>query len=250
MPVFQLISLLVAQNPPTPTPSPSPDVELLKQQLEFLKGANSQLTESFNSFVGALNVSFVVLAIVLGILGAFGAFFYGKTLTEIKQTVGIEVNQQVERIVSEIIKERVDYLQKIVEREEVLSRVTIDYLLPINQGILPPTECQLIKARGFNDVNFRYKTDRFDYRSHVLVLDLVNHQFSEDELISIVRQVVENFASESVLVIYINYRVSALDEFLKNRKVYVVLANSPISLMGTVVNSAYMADALRGGSRS
>lgn len=250
MPVFQLISPLVAQNPPSPTPSPSPDVELLKQQLEFLKGANSQLTESFNSFVSALNVSFVVLAIVLGILGAFGAFFYGKTLTEIKQTVGIEVKQQVERIVSEIIKERVDYLQKIVEREEVLSRVTIDYLLPINQGVLPPTEYQLIKTRGFNDVNFRYKTDRFDYRNHVLILDLVNHQFSEDELISIVRKVVENSASESVLVIYINYRVSALDEFLKNQKVYVVLANSPISLMGTVVNSAYMADALRGGSRS
>jgi len=93
------MTFVVAQRPqtptptPTPTPVPSPNMELLMQQIKFLQDSNTQLTASFNSFVSALSLSFVVIALVLGLLGAFGAFFYGKAINDVKQSTGALVRQ-------------------------------------------------------------------------------------------------------------------------------------------------------------
>ncbi|MGQ4648926.1 hypothetical protein [Lyngbya aestuarii] len=246
-----VVDFFVAQSPPTPiptptsTPTPSLEVQLLTKQLELLQDANTQMASSFQAFVSALNLSFIVIGLVLGILGVIGAFFYGKTISEVKQTVGMVATREVERIVSVTIKDRVDYLQRVLEQEEVIGWVSVDYLLPTGQGTLPPKEFQFLKARGFQDVQFRYKADKVNRRSHILVLDLVNHQFTEEEVALIVRQIADNFYPKSILVVYVDYRISAVDELLKNKRFYSAPANTPITLMGTVVNSAYMAYALR-----
>lgn len=216
------------------------------QQIKFLQDSNTQLTASFNSFVSALSLSFVVIALILGLLSAVGAFFYGKAINDVKQSVGNLVRQEVEKVVSVTIKNRVDYLEQVLQREEVIGWVSIDYLLPVDQRIIDlPREYEFLKARGFREVNLRDRIDKVNYQNHILVLDLVNHQVSEDKQSLIIKEVSTNLSPKSVLVIYRIGRSSAIDELLNNKKVYSAPANSPITLMGTVVNSAYVADALR-----
>lgn len=254
MPFFQILTFVVAQKPQTPTPTPtptitpvpSPNMELLMQQIKFLQDSNTQLTASFNSFVSALSLSFVVIALILGLLSAVGAFFYGKAINDVKQSVGSVVRQEVEKVVSVTIKNRVDYLEQVLQREEVIGWVSIDYLLPVEQRITaPPREYEFLKVRGFREVNLRDRIDKVNYQNHLLVLDLVNHQVTEDKAALIIKEISEKLSPNSVLVIYLIGRYIAIDELLKNKKIYSVAANSPITLMGTVVNSAYLADALR-----
>lgn len=247
---FQILMFVVAQRPqtptPTPTPVPSPNMELLMQQIKFLQDSNTQLTASFNSFVSALSLSFVVIALVLGLLGAFGAFFYGKAINDVKQSIGALVRQEVEKVVSVTIKNRVDYLEQVLQREEVLGWVNLDYLLPVDQRITaPPREYGFLKVRGFREVNLRDRIDKVNYQNHILVLDLVNHPVSEDKESSLIKEVSANLSPNSVLVIYRIGQSNAINELFKNKKIYSVAANSPITLMGTVINSAYVADTLR-----
>ncbi len=221
-------------------------MELLMQQIKFLQDSNTQLTASFNSFVSALSLSFVVIALILGLLGVVGAFFYGKAINDIKQSVGALVRQEVEKVVSVTIKNRVDYLEQVLQREEVLGWINIDYLLPVDQRITDlPREYEFLKVRGFREVNLRDRIDRVNYQNHILVLDLVNQRVSEDKESLIIKEISANLSSKSVLVIYRIGRSAAIDELLNNKKVYSVPTNSPITLMGTVINSAYVADTLR-----
>lgn len=63
------------------------DREVLKDQLQFLKDANTGLNTSFANYVNAINVSFVVLAAivtVVGILGGVAAYIFGQNLKEIR----------------------------------------------------------------------------------------------------------------------------------------------------------------------
>jgi hypothetical protein len=247
MPEFSFLSLIVAQTPPTPTPSP--DLELIKQQMEFLKDANSQLTESFNAFIGTLNLAFVVMGIFLGILGIVGTFFYGKTLNDIRESVYTVVDKEVNRIVSQTIRARVDYLQKVLEREEVIGWITIDYLLPTNQPMPPPPEFKLLQKRGFQDVKIRYQVSASRRRSRdILVLDLVNDQLPDSEITTVVNQVIDNLVPTSVLVVYVSGFSPAIEELKKRKRVeYYTVANNRISLISAAVNCAYIADALRQG---
>ncbi|MEQ9671430.1 hypothetical protein [Coleofasciculus sp. G2-EDA-02] len=247
MPDFSFLSLIVAQTPPTPIPSP--DLELIKQQMEFFKDANSQLTESFNAFIGTLNLAFVLMGIFLGILGIVGTFFYGKTLNDIKQSVNNIVDQEVNRIVSQTIRAKVDYLQKVLEREEVIGWITIDYLLPTNQSVRPPQEFKLLQKRGFQDVKIRYRVPDSRRRSRdILVLDLVNHQLPDSEIVTVINQVIDNLAPTSVLIVYVSGISKPVEELKKGKKVeYYTVANNRISLISAAVNCAYIADALRQG---
>ena len=233
----RLTNLYLAQSSPTET-------ELLKQQMEFLQKANEQLTNSFNSFVGAINLAFVVIGVVLGILGVAASFFYLKTITEVKQSVGAIATQEVTKQISITIKEQVDYLQRVVEREKVIGWVSLEYFLPIGKGSLPPTEFNLLKSRGFEDADFHSHSLQVRKRSNIVVLDIASENFSDEEIIEKTEKILENLPPACVLVVYVNRQVRPLNELLKP-KVYSIVANTPIRLMGTVVDAAYLADALR-----
>ena len=94
-------------------------------------------------------------------------------------------------------------------------------------------------------MNLRDRIDRLNYQNHILVLDLVNHKVSEDKESLIIKEVSANLSPKSVLVIYRIGISDAINELFKNKKIYSAAANTPITLMGTVINSAYVADTLR-----
>ncbi|QLE58663.1 hypothetical protein FD725_26090 [Nostoc sp. TCL26-01] len=260
--------LFIAQTPtPTPKPSPSPiaDVELLKTQIQFLQDANTRLNNSFGSFVSAINLSFVVLTLILAVAGAISVYFFSQSLKEARQLVREEVEKRLQASVSEIVGQQVDNLQQILEREKVIGGISIDYVIPQKQPIILddyPEEYQLILQRGFQVARIVDASKRMKLSSDVVVLDLVNYQLiTEPEKISLPESEVNKLVEErvveqlqnllkvlpnkSVLVVYVRpgkQRINAIDE-LAQKVQYYASANTPVNLIGTVVDSAYVADA-------
>ncbi|MEA5620908.1 hypothetical protein VB711_24165 [Cronbergia sp. UHCC 0137] len=258
--------LFVAQTPtPTPNPSPVPDIELLKSQIQFLQDANTRLNNSFGSFVGAINVSFVVLALILGVAGAISVYLFNQSLKEARQLIRQEVERRLQTSVSEIVGQQVSNLQQILEREKVVGGISIDYVIPQQQPLIPddyPEEYQLLAQRGFQSARIVDAAKRIKLSGDVVILDLVNYQFvadaerntlGEKEIIELVEKRVEEqlqkvlnvLPNKAVLVVYIRpgrQRIDAIDRLSQKVKYY-ASANTPVNLIGTVVDSAYVADA-------
>lgn len=263
--------LFIAQAPtspvptPKPSPSPAPDVELLKNQIQFLQDANTRLNNSFGSFVNAINLSFVVLALILGVAGAISVYLFNQSLKEARQLVREEVERRLQISVSEVVGQQVNNLQQILEREKVLGGISIDYVIPQKQPITPddyPEEYQLLAQRGFQTARIIDAAKRIKVSGDVLVLDLVNYQLIADterntlpeaEISKLVEERVEEqlqkvlnvLPNKAVLVVYIRpgkQRINAIDGLSQKVKYY-ASANTPVNLIGTVVDSAYVADA-------
>lgn len=248
-----LWALLLTQATPTPSPSPAAidpaTVELLKSQLQFLQDANNRLTTSFNIYVALIST-------VTALFVAIAAWFFKRTLSEAKQEVDQLVKAEVKRQVATSVKNRVDYLEQVLQREEVLGLVTVDYVLQTVSRILPD-EYRLLNGR-FPRIQFR-RLDSRDFRGDVVVLDLVQYaakaqELSETEVAEVLQAIASKLSPDSVLVIYVRGRYKAIEQLGQPAKpeenrisiAYYASANAPIPLVGMVVNAAYVAYALRG----
>lgn len=272
LPQFWLIqaSLVIGQTTPSPTsaakPSltPSADVELLKTQIQFLQDANTRLNNSFGSFVSAINLSFVVFGLIFALVGAVSVYLFNQSLKEARQMVREEVERRVQISVSEVVGQQVNNLKQILDREEVLGNISVDYILPQDQALVAddyPEEYQLLAERGFKATRILGASKRLKVIGNVVVLDLVNHQLVKDaergnlkeaEISQLIEQrvddkikeIIKALPNKAVLVVYIRpgkQRINAIDE-LSQKVRYYASANTPVNLMGTVVDSAYVAD--------
>jgi len=260
-PIRNLV-LLVTQ---TPTPLPVPDVELLKSQIQFLQDANTRLNTSFSSFVSAINLAFVVLALILGVAGAISVYLFNQSLKEARQLVRQEVERRIQASVSEVVGQQVSNLQQILDREKVIGAISIDYVIPQQQPIEPddyPEEYQLLAQRGFQSTRIVNTPKRVKLSGEVVILDLVNYQLVADaeknssaeiEVANLIeekvseqlKKVLDMLPNKAVLVVYIRpgkQRINAIDGLTQKVKYY-ASANTPVNLIGTVVDSAYVADA-------
>ncbi|MEM7580030.1 MAG: hypothetical protein ACFB02_20625 [Mastigocoleus sp.] len=267
------IYLLIAQATPTPkitpkpspTPTPSADVELLKSQIQFLQDANTRLNNSFGSFVNAINLSFVVFTIIFGLVGTVSVYFFNQSLKEARQMVRSEVERRLQASVSEVVGQQVDKLKQILDREEVLGNISVDYVIPQNQVLTVddyPEEYLLLAERGFKNTRIQDASKRIRISGNVVVLDLVNYQLVsdaergsikeeadidkliEDRVADKINKIVKLLPNKAVLIVYIRpgkQRINAIDQLSENVRYY-ASANTPVNLMGTVVDSAYVAD--------
>ncbi len=263
--------LFIAQTPglptstPKPSPSPAADVELLKTQIQFLQDANTRLNNSFGSFVGAINLSFVVFGVILGVTGAISIYLFNQSLKEARQLIREEVERRLQISVGEAIGQQVDNLKRILDREQVLGGINVNYILPQDKPLLSddyPEEYQLLAERGFKSTQILDASKRLKISGDVVVLDLVNYQLildeeknrlseveianlTEERVAEQIKKILNALPNKAVLVVYIRpgkQRINAIDEL--SRKVqYYASANTPVNLMGTVVDSAYVADA-------
>jgi hypothetical protein len=232
---------LIAQTP-TPSPSPSLDPALLQAQFEFLKDADSRFTNTFQAFTNTVNLVLVFLTVILGILGGIAFYLYGKTLQEAKQTIEAQVRQEVERAISKTLKRRVDNLERVLTREDIVGLVEVDYLMPVDQEIQPPLEFQLLRDRGFL-IRPLYGLSNYRLRTDVTVLDLITHNFQPEEKERILAQIKDRLTARSVIVIYIkgqSSEVSAIGE----KCPYSISTNYRLRLISTVVDAAYVAHTL------
>ena len=236
---FQLLRL--AQVSPSPAITAVPTVDT--GTVEFLKGQFQSLTTTFNIYVTLLSA---VAALFVG----FAAWFFKRTLSEAKQEVQQLVREAVKLEIAASIKQRVETLEQILEREEVPGLVSIDYVLQVASGTLPK-EYRLLNAR-FPKIKVR-KLDSRKFNGDVVVLDLVNYQptgskLEEAELEQVLQAVIDKMSPESVLAVYVRGRYGAIEQ-LSQKIAYYTSTNVPTQLLGNVINCAYVAHALYGDEK-
>ena len=230
--------LRLAQASPAPTTAAVPPVDTAT--VEFLKGQFQSLTTTFNIYVTLLSA---VAALFVG----FAAWFFKRTLSEAKQEVQQLVRDAVKLEIAASIKQRVEVLEQILEREEVPGLVSIDYVLQVASGTLPK-EYRLLNAR-FPKIKVR-KLDSHKFNGDVVVLDLVNYlptgsKLEEVELEQVLQAVIDKMSPESVLAVYVRGRYEAIEQ-LSQKIAYYTSTNVPTQLLGNVINCAYVAHALYG----
>lgn len=122
----------------------------------------------------------------------------------------------------------------------------MDYISQSAAGTLPK-EYRLLSAR-FPKLKLR-KLDSRKFNGDVVVLDMVNYvstgnKLEEAELEQILQYVVDKMSPESVLAVYVRGRFEAIER-LSQKINYYTSTNVPTQLLGNVINSAYVAHALR-----
>jgi hypothetical protein len=255
--VSHLWDFIIAQTPtPTVTTSPLPnpartsnDIELLKSQLEFLKGTNAQLGENFNRFVAAMQFTLVVFAF----LGGFLAYAVGKNLDDAKKLASQLINREVENKISDLVHSEVESVKRSVQRERVIGSTIVDYYLPSDDAN-EPDDCVLLRTRGFEKVRYWNQVKKPKQPvGDIFVLDLINSKLfdglsgkdAEDKREEKVKEqidVVLNWLNQNtVLVIYVKGRYREIDNLAIRVDYYYIPVNAPISLIGIVADSAYVA---------
>ncbi len=262
--VSHLWDLVIAQTAtPTLNPTSSPvinptkaanDIELLKSQLEFLKATNGQLGESFNRFVAAMQFTLVAFAF----LGGFLAYAVGKNLDDAKKVASQLINREVENKITDLVQSEIESVKRSLQRERVIGSTVVDYYLPSND-ITEPDDCKLLRTRGFDKVKYwnQQKKPRKPV-GDVFVLDLINSKLLEgQEFAGLSKEDAENkreakvkeqidlaldwLDKNTVLVIYVKGRFREIDNLATRVDYYYIPVNAPISLLGIVADSAYVA---------
>ena len=250
------VTFLQATPLATPSPSPTEQIELLNSQIEFLQASYDRMTTSFNQFVTFLNVIVVVVGLFLGILGL-------RTRQEMKQLLDEKVRQEVNRQTANLedlvrhmvnqqiagtVQARVDDIERMVHKETLIRRTTVGYVwLYSGEHPTSPDELELLKAPGFQVSPIRYEAGGTLPQRHVIVLDLVNANLSEDqrdEAIANTAEHVRSMVSPTVLVVYLSGFSKAILSL--PRTLYCIPANSRGTLAAATTNAAQLAFALQG----
>ena len=238
----------------------------LTTQVEFLKQANQDLTASFSQYIDAMKWNLTVLAGLAVILSAVGGWIFKNSLDDAKEMATRIVRQELTSSIEPLIETEVQNLRKSLQTEQIISGTVVDYYMPASGGGLA-TEYQLLKNRGFLDVRFWDDDQRPQGRfGSVLVVDFVNCDLlnlpgladdssdvrraayqERDRLVNeTIRGLVELRIGNPIIVAYVRPgfgRIGALDQLTTTfpELRYYASANTPVSLMGVVVDSGYVA---------
>lgn len=203
-----------------------------------------------------MNISLSIVAFVLTAITLFGAVLFGKslkdfydTLKNIRRDVDGIVRQQVEQEIGVVIRNRVDRLETILAREAILGRVTVDYVIPTDQLQILPPELKFLQTRGFQTtpkIIAPTQLASLPLPADVIVLDLFNAGITtEAQAEPIITTLISKLPyKQAVLVVYIvGFHSQTLNTVIANGHLCIP-AQSPLSLVGRVIDAAYVADAL------
>lgn len=238
----------------------------LTTQIEFLKEENQDLTASFSQYIDAMKWNLTVLAGLAAVLAAVGGWIFKNSLDDAKEMATRIVRQELMNSIEPLIRTESENLQKTLQTEQIISGTVIDYYLPqpVSTTI---TEYELLKNRGFLDVRCWDSQHTPEGRfGSVLVADFVNcdllnlpglthesdevrrqaHQERDRIVNEIIHGLVELRIGNPIIVAYVRPgfgRLAAIDQLTTTfpELRYYASANTPVSLMGTVVDSAYVA---------
>ncbi|NJK51730.1 MAG: hypothetical protein HC936_01200 [Leptolyngbyaceae cyanobacterium SU_3_3] len=231
---------------PSSTTSPAADVELLKSQLEFMKWMNT-------AFLG-----------FLGFLGTLLTWFFNKNLEDAKRLAKEIVCQELTNHLVPLVQTEAENVMRSIRTEQVIGETVVDYYLPSSD--IKPTECKLLKGRGFLKVRLWKNRKPNKPLGSVVVFDFVHSPLLDlpgfknrdrtkqeeaskdrDKIINEkITEIIELKLGKPILVIYTrpgSGRIPAIDEITTNfpQIKYYSAANTPVALMGAVVDAAYVA---------
>jgi hypothetical protein len=223
--------------------------EVLAKQIEFILKMNS-------AFLG-----------FLGIIGALLTWFFKNSLDDAKKVTREIVRSELIEHIQPLIQEESNYLIRLLKTEQVISDISVYYYLASKES-QKPLECNLLDARGFDIKFFNQSNKPKRQLGDVLVLDVSNtdenitYLEAKDEsqeqeaafqaLEKLVEASLDNLIADKtgknmpVIVVYVRpgkRRLTLIDnlkaEFTEVK--YYTSANTPVALMGWVVDSAYVA---------
>ncbi len=256
------------------TPTAGTQVDLLRQQLDFLTKENARqtgefaeklrlitdenksLSESFKNFIGTMQFAIGGFGLLsAGITGAI-AYVFKTNLDDAKQVAKDGINQRVDAHISDLLDSKLDTVRRTLQKEEVIGSTWVDYCLMGAKAM--PKEFDLLKRRGFQEV--RDRRDEQELRrssAQVVVLDLENwvnlqgvpfSKLPESDREAIAKQqidlLLDVLASDVVLVVYVRSRVSYLNSVTHDR--YMSPVNNPVTLVGMVSDAAYVSAGMKG----
>lgn len=244
--LFDFALPLLAQATPT---SPTAEVELLKSQLEFVL----QLNTVFLGF--------------LALLGGLLTWFFKSNLDDAREMATRMVRQELSDHIEPLIQAEARNIQRTFRTEQIVSNTVVDYYVPA-QPSKEPLEYALLNGRGFSDVRLWHPGQKPQGRlGSVLVIDFVNYDVlavpeiaspdgavreigykKRDALVNeVIQGLIELRIGRPILVVYVRPgqgRIGAIDllsqTFPEDVKYY-SSANTPVALMGAVIDSAYVA---------
>ena len=225
------------------------DAEVLAKQLEFVLKLNS-------AFLG-----------FLGIIGALLTWFFKNSLEDAKKVTKESVRSELIEHIKPLAKEESESIKRLLKTEQIIGDTSIYYYLASNSS-KKPLEYDLLDARGFSIKFFNQISKPKRQLGNVLVLDVSNTEENTTYLEAKDKSPEQNTSFEAleklietslddligdktshrmpVIVIYVRpgkRRVTLIDrlksEFTEVK--YYTSANTPVALMGWVVDSAYVA---------
>ena len=223
--------------------------EVLAKQLEFILKMNS-------AFLG-----------FLGIIGALLTWFFKNNLEDAKEVAKQMVRDELDQHIKALVKEEFRYWEMSARTERVVGQTLVNYYLP--GAVEEPREFWLIKKRGFRQVLFCSRAEevrRSAIDADVIILDVQNWKTDSDQYVvetdrgrlvpESERQVKEQIdllknviSGHVVLVVYVRGTVDYLFD-PKFASEFVLAANNHVTLLGHVVNGAYVAYGERSSSHS
>jgi hypothetical protein len=240
---FWYPSDLLAKTSPAEVEILKGQIELLKLSLDSATQSSKQMADAFSRYVTTIQAGFAFITLIVLI----GTFFFGKTLSETKQTISSTIDSEVKRELNKqleaTINTRIRYLEQVVNREEVVGTVSVEYLLP--GGTKTPEEYRNLDARGFNISPLQFDLDKIFFKSDIFVLDLTNCEHSKSDKENLIRTIgeqIKNKPSKPIFVIYVPGRWDVIDQLPQH--VYYLPVNGKVALMGAVVNAAHTTYAL------
>lgn len=256
------------------TPSSGTQVDLFRQQLDFLTKENARqtadfaeklrlitdenknLSESFKNFIVTMQFALAGFGLLsAGITGAI-AYVFKTNLDDAKQVAKEGINQRVDAHISDLLDSKLETVRRTLQKEEVIGSTWVDYCLMGAKAI--PKEFDFLKRRGFQEVRPRQDEQQLRRSSaQVVVLDLENwvnlqgvpfSKLPDGDRESVAKQQVDLLldvlAIDIVLVVYVRSPVKYLYSVPKDR--YVSPANNPVTLVGMVSDAAYVAAGTKG----
>lgn len=223
--------------------------EILAKQIEFILKMNS-------AFLG-----------FLGIIGALLTWFFKNSLEDAKKVTREIVRAELVEHIQPLIQEEGDYIKRLLKIEQVIGEISIYYYLA-SKDSKKPLEFNLLGARGFDVKFFNQSRKPKRQLGDVLVLDVSNtgenityletkDKSQEQEkafqaLEKLVERSLEDLIADKtsknmpVIVVYVRpgkRRLTLIDNLKTDftEVKYYTSANTPVALMGWVVDSAYVA---------
>lgn len=221
----------------------------LTNQIEFLKQENQALTSSFSQYVDAMKWNLTVLAGLAAILTAVGGWIFKNNLDDAKKVAQEMIDRRVEGQISALVEARVEEVARTLRREQVIGTTRVDYYLPAAEQF--PHELRLLRSRRFQKVRpISSLTEMRRSPGDVVVLDVQNwvlpsgQRFMElpdpereAQAQEQIDALLDVLPLSAVVVVYVRGRIGYLNR-ISDR--YVLPANNPVTLVGTVADGAYV----------
>lgn len=241
--IYKLMEL-----PPTSPQVGQVESEVLARQLEFILKMNS-------AFLG-----------FLGIIGALLTWFFKNSLDDAKKVAREIARQELATHLQPLVKEEIEDLDRSLLAERVVREAVIDYHLTSDKDI-SLLEHSLLENRGFRVNKWHDLREERTPFSKVLVIDFVHSEIlpnpystqnddrnkisqgRENIFKHTVKRILSSRKGNPVLIIYIRPgegRIASIDTLTTDfsEVEYYTSANTPVALMGAVVDAAYVADSI------